>query len=147
MLRDDSARNAGLARAAVHEGDCMKAKPCLLIRATLLLAGVAASAAPVPPATPAPDAALAAAASARPEAPALCQATASHLASPILGPAPRPLTVQICGSCSTGGCAGVGEGSVCRISQGKVFTCLNALGNSCSSDGLDQCLCWNGPLP
>lgn len=128
----------------------MNRKPCLLVLAALLLASVAASAATAPPAAAptASEATPAAVSAATFEMPSLCQATASGLAAPLLHPAPRPLTTpNVCGACSTPICRGATEGGTCKIVGLKVYTCLNALGNSCSQDGLDECLCWNGPLP
>ena len=128
----------------------MKRKPCLSFLAAFLLASVAASAATAPQtaAPAAPEAAPATVGAAAFEMPALCQATASGLAAPLLNPAPRPLTTpSVCGACSTPICRGATEGGVCRIVGLTVYTCLNALGNSCSQDGLDACLCWTGPLP
>jgi hypothetical protein len=128
----------------------MKRKSCLLVLAALLLASAAAHATATPQAAApqAPEAAPAVAAPFVPEAPSLCQAPASSLTAPLLNPAPRRRTTPaVCGSCGPAICRGVTEGSTCRIVGLTIYTCINALGNSCSNDGLDECLCWTGPLP
>lgn len=81
------------------------------------------------------------------EPPGLCQAKASMLAAPVKQvPLAVRTAVSICGSCSQPVCRGVGEGAECRVVGQDVYTCIPALGNTCT-DGSDQCQCWYGPLP
>jgi hypothetical protein len=118
----------------------MKLRSLLLMVVSLLLIAGAAMAAPAPTSS-APELAAAAA----PAAP-LCIKNASKMKLPETIPAFMKASTQLCGSCSTPVCRGVGYGSTCKIMNLKVYTCIEALGNDCS-DGTPQCQCWNGPLP
>ncbi len=81
------------------------------------------------------------------EAAGECQAKASMLATPMLTQRAKKLSGPgMCGSCSVPICRGVATGSECMIRGMDVYTCIPALGNSCS-DQTDQCQCWYGPLP